>query len=126
MKHAVGWLVAVIVLILIVRFGGNSLVTAYVAHAKNYEAHSMHEAHLIVDEIKAHDPSINATWTTGNHGQPNVVIRNVSDPAYQDMIISWAKAVKVQGRVRWHVTIDFQKEVPHTDVPDTVLRTATF
>ena len=126
MKRATGWLGAIVVFIIIVRFGGNGLITAYVAHGKNYDAHSMHEGHLIVDEIKAHDPSINATWTTGNHAQPNVVIRNVFDPAKQDMIISWAKAMKAQGRVRRHVTIDFQKEVPHSDVPDTVLRTATF
>ena len=123
MKRVVCWLIAIIVVLVAVRFGGGWLVTTWVAHGKNYEAHSMHEGHLIVDEIKAHDSSINATWTTDNRSQPNVVIRNVFEPAKQDLIISWAKAVKSQGRVRRHITIDFQKEIPHSDVPDTLLRT---
>ncbi len=126
MKRAIRWFVAIVLLVLAIRFGGDWLLTAWIAHNKNYEAHSMHEGHVIVDEIKAHEPSINATWVTDDRAQPNVVIRNVFDRRQQDMILSWAKAVKAQGRVQRHITVDFQKEIPRSHVPDTILRSETF
>ena len=86
----------------------------------------MREGHVIVDEIKAHDPSINATWTTDERGQPEIVIRNVFDSDKQEAIIAWAKAVKSQGRVRRRIVIDFQKEIPNSHVDDTILRTIEF
>ena len=126
MKRAIRWLAVSIAVVAVLWFGGQFALTAWIAHKMTNEAHSMHEGHIIVDEIKAHDPTVNATWTNTDDGQPNVVVRKVFDPDKQDTIIAWAKAVKQQGRVHRHITIDFQKEIPHSDVPDTVLRTVEF
>jgi hypothetical protein len=126
MRRAISWMVAIVLALAVVRYGGEWALTAWVAHKKNYEAHSMHEGHVIVDEIKVHDPSINVTWTNDDHGQPDVVVRNVFDREKQDAILSWAKAVKREGRVKRHITVDFQKEIPHNDLPDTILRTEEF
>ena len=123
MKRAIKWLVGIVAAIIVV---GDFALTAWVAHKKNDEAHSMHEGHVIVDEIKAHDPFINATWTTDDRGQPDVVIRNVFDFDKQEAIIAWAKAVKRQGRVQRHIVIDFQKEIPNSHIDDTILRTMEF
>ena len=86
----------------------------------------MHEGHVIVEQIKAQDPSINATWTLDDNGQPDVVIRNVFDRENQDVILAWAKAVKQQGRVHRRISLDFQQETPHSSLPDTILRTEHF
>jgi hypothetical protein len=125
-KRVIKWFIFAAIAVVALRFGGQWALTAWIGHKKNSEAHSMHEGHIIVDEIKAHDPSINATWTNDDRGQPNIVIRNVFDRETQDAIVSWAQAVKTAGRVRRHITIDFQKEIPHSDVPDTILRTEHF
>jgi len=87
---------------------------------------AMHQGHVIVDYIRAHDQSINATWTLDDDGQPDVVIRNVFDREKQDAILGWAKAVKERGRVRGHIALDFQKEIPHSTAPDTILRSEHF
>ena len=76
--------------------------------------------------IHEHDPTINATWTTDDHSQPNVVIRNVFDRAKQDEIIDWAKAAKTEGRLHRHIVIDFQKEIRHSSQPDIILREVEF
>ncbi len=86
----------------------------------------MHEAHLIVDEIKAHDASLNATWTIDDDHLPDVVIRNVFDHAKQEEILAWARSAKASGRVQCRVTIDFQREIPHSSAPDEILRSETF
>jgi hypothetical protein len=123
---ALSWGIAIILVLIVARYGGDWALRAWIAHGKNYEAHSMHENHVIVDEIKAHDPSVNATWTTDDDAQPDVVIRNVLDRDKQDAILAWAKAVKQQGRVRRRISLDFQTETPHSSVPDTILRTEHF
>jgi hypothetical protein len=126
MERTIKWLVTIVAALIVVGFAGNFALTAWIAHKKNDEAHSMYEGHVIVDEIKAHDPSINATWTTDDHGQPDVVIRNVFDSDKQEAIIAWAKAAKNQGRVQRHIVIDFQKEIPNSRIGDTILRTIEF
>jgi len=126
MKRAIKWLAAIIAAVIVAGVAGDFALTAWIAHKKNDEAHSMREGHVIVDEIKAHDPSINATWTTDERGQPEIVIRNVFDSDKQEAIIAWAKAVKSQGRVRRRIVIDFQKEIPNSHVDDTILRTIEF
>ena len=70
MKRAIKWLAAIIAAVIVPGVAGDFALTAWIAHKKNDEAYSMREGHVIVDEIKAHDPSINATWTTDERGQP--------------------------------------------------------
>jgi hypothetical protein len=125
MKRTLKRITAIAVIAAAAIFGGNTALTAWITWHKNYQAHSMHEGHVIVDEIHAHDPSINATWTTDGD-QPNVVIRNVFDREKQDTILAWAKAVKQQGRVHRRISLDFQKETPHSSLSDTFLRTEHF
>lgn len=100
--------------------------SVWIAWGKNREAHAMHQAHIIVDDIHTHDPSVNATWTLDDDGCPNVVIRNVFDRQQQDAILAWAKAVKRQGRVHARVALHFQKEIPNSSAPDTILRSEHF
>jgi hypothetical protein len=126
MKRAMKWLAAIVATVIVLGVAGDFALTAWIAHKKNEEAHSMHEGHVIVDAIKAHDPSINATWTTDERGQPDVVIRNVFDSDKQDAIIAWAKAVKSQGLVQRRIVMDFQKETPNSHIDDTILRTIEF
>jgi len=85
----------------------------------------MHEGHIIVDEIRNRDPTIRATCSTAD-GNPEIVVRNEFDPRRQDMIIAWAKALKREGRVHRSITIEFHKEIPHSNVPDTLLRVVEF
>jgi len=120
------WFAAIVSTVIVLGVAGDVALTAWIAHNKNEEAHAMHEGHVIVDGIKAHDPSINATWTTDERGQPDVVIRNVFDSDRQEAIIAWAKAMKSQGLVRRRIVIDFQKETPNSYVGDTIRRTIEF
>jgi hypothetical protein len=126
MRRAVKYVGVVLALAGAAAFGLVVGPSIWIAWAKNREAHCMHEGHVIVDQIKAQDPSINATWTLDDDGQPDVVIRNVFDREKQDMILAWAKAVKQQGRVHRRISLDFQQETPHSSLPDTILRTEHF
>jgi hypothetical protein len=113
------------ILVIAVVFSAVAILNAWVGWHKNDQARQMHEGHIIVNEIKAHDPTISATWSTaGNH--PEVVVRNVFDVKKQDMIVGWAKGVKQQGRVRRRITLEFHKEITGNHVPDTILRAVEF
>jgi len=102
------------------------LLSAWIVHGKNVYADIMHEGRIVADVIHEHDPSVHVGWTIDDHGHPNIVIRDLLDTAEQDEIIAWAKAAKAQGRVRRHIVIDFQKEIPHSSEPDIILREAEF
>jgi hypothetical protein len=121
MKSALKWVVGVVggLVIAWVRTG------VWMAWAINHEAYQMHEGHIIVDEIKVHNSAISVTWGTTD-GHPEVVVRNVFESDKQDMIVAWAKAVKNQGRVHRPITLEFHKEIPHSHIDDTILRTVEF
>jgi hypothetical protein len=116
MKEVLKWLLGVGATLLVVAIAGDIAFTAWITQHKNHEAHLMHEAHVIVDEIHAHDASINATWTVDDD-TPNVVVRNVFDRGKQDQILAWAQAAKQQGRVHRRISLDFQREVPQSSAP---------
>jgi hypothetical protein len=121
MKLAIKWPVGIIGGIVLAGLGFN----AWIAWGMNREAYQMHEGHIIVDEIKAHDSTISVTWGTTD-GHPEVVVRGVFEPDKQDTILGWAKAVKNQGRVHRPITLEFHREIPHSHIADTVLRTVEF
>jgi hypothetical protein len=121
MKSALKWFVGVVGGLVIAWFG----IGAWMAWGIHREAYQMHEGRIVVDEIKAHNSTIGVTWGTTD-GHPEVVVRNVFDSDKQDMIIAWAKAVKNQGRVHRPITLEFHKEIPHSHVDDTILRTVEF
>jgi hypothetical protein len=122
--RALRWFGVAVIAVVVLWCTASWALTAWIAHRKNYEARSMHEAHMIADEIKAQDPSINAYWTTDDRALPDVVIRDVSDRAKQDEILAWAKALKNTGRVERHITINFQ--TAHSNMPDEILRSEGF
>lgn len=72
----------------------------------------MYKAHIVVDEIKMHNPEVSAMWTTTDRGDPQVVIRKVMDVGKQELILSWAKTPKRHGRVRHPITLVSSKKSP--------------
>jgi hypothetical protein len=106
MKRAIKWLTVSVAVIAVLWFGGEFALTAWIAHKMNDEAHSMHEGHVIVDEIKAHDKTINANWST-SEGRALVRIYGVTDVNRQDMVLAWAKSLKERGRITRPVKVAF-------------------
>ena len=126
MKRVLKAIGATLAIVAAVAFGLMVGPSVWIAWGKNREAHAMHQGRVIVDDIKTHDPSVSATWTLDDDGYPNVAICNVFDREHQDAILAWAKAVKQRGAVHGRIALDFQKEIPHSSVPDTILRSEHF
>ena len=128
MRRAPKWVsgVAIAIFLVVIPVASPFLFSAWIVHGKNVYADIMHEGRVIADAIHEHDPSVHVSWTTDDHGHPNIVIRDPLDTARQDEIIEWAKAAKAQGRVHRYIVIDFQEEIPHSSQPDIILREAKF
>jgi hypothetical protein len=70
------------------------------------EAAKERQAELIVQAIKAHDGTINASATV-KKGYATVRVYAVTDPSIQDMIIAWVKEMKDRGEVGRSIAINF-------------------
>jgi hypothetical protein len=107
MKRAITWCIAVAAVII-------AISVVLPLHVQvGYDAEDMRQGKLVVDDIKAQDKTINASWRSGarllsyTYGGPVISVYAVTDSDHQDAIVGCIREMKQRGLVNRTVRILF-------------------